>query len=124
MTPGLASALAALSLAACRGRPAPSAEHAPAAHPAAPVHELPAGRLRVDTLPYGRFGPVVVYREREHPARVVLFISGDDENARKEVGGLLEKAGFATIDLGGLKEGGKIQQFGGPLAGLNLIKLG
>jgi 8-hydroxy-5-deazaflavin:NADPH oxidoreductase len=60
----------------------------------------------------------------ESGGRRVLFVSGDDENARKEVAGLLEKAGFATIDLGGLKEGGKIQQFGGPLAGLNLIRLG
>jgi type IV secretory pathway VirJ component len=77
VTPGLASALAALSLAACRDRPPPSAERVPAEHSPTPVHELPAGRLRIDTLPYGRFGPVVVYREREHPARVVLFISGD-----------------------------------------------
>jgi 8-hydroxy-5-deazaflavin:NADPH oxidoreductase len=67
---------------------------------------------------------VLAVDPHEGGGRRVLFISGDDENARKEVGGLLEKAGFATIDLGGLKDGGKIQQFGGPLAGLNLIKLG
>ncbi len=56
--------------------------------------------------------------------RRVLFLSGDDAGAKKDVRGLLEKAGFATINLGGLVEGGKLQQFGGPLASHNLIKLG
>jgi predicted dinucleotide-binding enzyme len=54
----------------------------------------------------------------------VLFLSGDDKDAKKQLRAMLEKAGFAVIDLGGLKEGGKLQQFGGPLAGHNLIKLG
>jgi len=54
----------------------------------------------------------------------VLFMSGDDKAAKAEVGGILEKAGFATIDLGGLASGGRLQQFpGGPLPTLNLIKL-
>jgi len=54
----------------------------------------------------------------------VLFLSGDDHGAKKEVSGLLTKAGFTAIDLGGLREGGTLQQFGGRLAALNLIKLG
>jgi type IV secretory pathway VirJ component len=33
--------------------------------------------LRIDTYRFGPFGPVVVYRYREHPARVALFVSGD-----------------------------------------------
>lgn len=53
----------------------------------------------------------------------VLFISGDDAGAKKVVSGLLEKAGFAAIDLGRLRERGTLQQFGGPLSALNLIKL-
>jgi hypothetical protein len=57
--------------------------------------------------------------------RRVLFMSGDDAAAKAEVGGILQKAGFATIDLGALASGGKLQQFpGGPLPTLNLIKLG
>jgi len=57
--------------------------------------------------------------------RRVLFMSGDDAAAKKDVTGILEKAGFATIDLGGLASGGRLQQFpGGPLPTLNLIKLG
>ena len=54
----------------------------------------------------------------------VLFLSGDDKAAKKDVRGMLEKAGFAVIDLGGLRDGGKLQQFGGPLSGLNLVKIG
>jgi 8-hydroxy-5-deazaflavin:NADPH oxidoreductase len=55
----------------------------------------------------------------------VLFMSGDDEAAKKDVAAIVEKAGFATIDLGGLASGGKMQQFpGSALATLNLIKLG
>ena len=57
--------------------------------------------------------------------RRVLFVSGDDADAKGQVSAILEKAGFAAIDLGGLASGGKLQQFpGGPLATLNLIKLG
>jgi predicted dinucleotide-binding enzyme len=56
--------------------------------------------------------------------RRVLFMSGDDAAAKAEVSAILEKVGFATIDLGGLASGGKLQQFpGGPLPTLNLIKL-
>jgi predicted dinucleotide-binding enzyme len=53
----------------------------------------------------------------------VIFLSGDDAEAKSEVGGLFEDAGFFVADLGGLREGGQIQQFGGPLAGHNLIRL-
>lgn len=54
----------------------------------------------------------------------VLFMSGDDVAAKAVVSGILQKAGFATIDLGGLASGGRLQQFpGGPLPTLNLIKL-
>lgn len=56
--------------------------------------------------------------------RRVLFMSGDDSAAKSDVGNLLDKLGFATIDLGSLAIGGRLQQFpGGPLPTLNLIKL-
>lgn len=54
----------------------------------------------------------------------VLFVSGDDADAKATVTAMLEKAGFAVIDLGSLAVGGKLQQFpGGPLPTLNLIQL-
>jgi predicted dinucleotide-binding enzyme len=55
----------------------------------------------------------------------VLFMSGDDDSAKVEVKALLQKAGFAIIDLGNLPAGGQLQQVpGSPLAAINLIKLG
>jgi predicted dinucleotide-binding enzyme len=54
----------------------------------------------------------------------VLFMSGDDAQAKKTVNEILEKAGFATVDLGALASGGKLQQFpGGTVPTLNLIKM-
>jgi hypothetical protein len=53
----------------------------------------------------------------------VIFVSGDNAEAKSEVVALFEDAGFFVIDLGGLREGGQMQQFGAPLAGHNLIRL-
>lgn len=62
---------------------------------------------------------------REAGGHRVLFMSGDDAQAKSDAKEILERAGFATVDLGGLASGGKLQQFpGGPLPTLNLIKLG
>jgi predicted dinucleotide-binding enzyme len=55
----------------------------------------------------------------------VLFMSGDDAAAKADVRRVLETVGFAVIDLGDLASGGKMQQVpSGPVATLNLIKLG
>ena len=59
----------------------------------------------------------------EGGGRRVIFLSGDDAEAKSEVSALFEDAGFAAIDLGGLATGGAMQQVGGPLAGVNLIQL-
>ena len=53
----------------------------------------------------------------------VIFLSGDDAEAKVLCAALFEDAGFFVVDLGGLHDGGQMQQFGGPLAGLNLIRL-
>jgi hypothetical protein len=60
---------------------------------------------------------------RQADGQRAMFLSGDDADAKSEVRALLEDAGFFVVDLGGLREGGQVQQFGGPLAGLNLIRL-
>jgi predicted dinucleotide-binding enzyme len=52
--------------------------------------------------------------------RTVLFISGDDAQAKKPLHDLIEQAGFACVDLGPLATGGRLQQLGGPLAGIRL----
>src|SRR5207237_9181102 len=51
----------------------------------------------------------------------VIFVSGDDEESKGVVKDLIESFGFAAVDLGGLVIGGRIQQAGGPLAGLDLL---
>jgi 8-hydroxy-5-deazaflavin:NADPH oxidoreductase len=53
----------------------------------------------------------------------VIFLSGDDAAAKSDVVALFDQAGFFVIDLGGLREGGRMQQVGAPLAGQNLIRL-
>jgi predicted dinucleotide-binding enzyme len=53
----------------------------------------------------------------------VIFLSGDDADAKSEVVALFEAAGFSPIDLGGLSRGGRMQHVGGPLATINLMRL-
>jgi len=60
---------------------------------------------------------------QEAGGRRVIFVSGDDADAKADVVELFEDAGFAPVDLGGLATGGAMQQIHHPLAGLNLIQL-
>jgi 8-hydroxy-5-deazaflavin:NADPH oxidoreductase len=60
---------------------------------------------------------------QEAGGRRVIFVSGDDADAKAKVVALFEDAGFATIDLGDLATGGAMQQIHHPLAGVNLIRL-
>jgi 8-hydroxy-5-deazaflavin:NADPH oxidoreductase len=54
----------------------------------------------------------------------VLFYSGNDAAAKAEVAALIERIGFAGIDLGSLAVGGRLAQFpGGPLPNQNLVKV-
>jgi len=56
--------------------------------------------------------------------RRVLFVSGDDAPAKQEVAQLIDRLGFAAIDLGDFEMGRRLQQFpGGPLAGINMVQL-
>jgi 8-hydroxy-5-deazaflavin:NADPH oxidoreductase len=59
----------------------------------------------------------------EAGGRRVMFLSGDDADAKAEVVALFQDAGFAAVDLGDLATGGVMQQIHHPLAGLNLIRL-
>jgi 8-hydroxy-5-deazaflavin:NADPH oxidoreductase len=67
--------------------------------------------------------PVLAADPHEAGGQRVLFLSGDDQDAKAEVAALFEDAGFFTIDLGRLITGAKMQQIGAPLAGANLIRL-
>ena len=58
---------------------------------------------------------------RQGEARRVLFVSGDDVVSKQTVQRLIAELGYAPIDLGGLDEGGRMQQPGGPLAGADIL---
>jgi len=47
--------------------------------------------------------------------RYVLFIAGDDADAKQTVAGLIEQFGFTPIDTGSLAEGGPRQQPNAPI---------
>jgi predicted dinucleotide-binding enzyme len=55
--------------------------------------------------------------------RRVIFLSGDDAQAKAAVVELFDAAGFFPIDLGDLVTGGRMQQLGGPLPSHNLVRL-
>jgi predicted dinucleotide-binding enzyme len=47
--------------------------------------------------------------------RRAVFVAGDDEDAKRQVMGLIEEIGFGPVDTGGLVEGGARQQPGSPI---------
>jgi len=90
----------------------------------------PSTAVLSDSLPGARVVkafntlPAAVLEEgpAEGGGRRVLFVSGNDAEANESVRGLAEKLGFAPIILGPLAQGGLLQQFGGPLVAINLVK--
>jgi predicted dinucleotide-binding enzyme len=83
---------------------------APGARVVKALNTMPVPNLEADPIVNG--------------ARRVAFISADDYGAKKRVETLLESFGYSVIDLGNLRDGGLIQQAGGPLAGRNLLEEG
>ena len=70
------------------------------------------------TVPNLEADPVV------NGARRVAFVSADNDGAKKQVEILLKELGYSVIDLGNLRDGGLIQQAGGPLAGRDFLEVG
>ena len=70
------------------------------------------------TVPNLEADPVV------NGAKRVAFISADDDGAKNRVESLLEGFGYAVVDLGNLRNGGLIQQAGGPLVGRDFLERG
>lgn len=52
--------------------------------------------------------------------KTVLFVSGDDQNAKALVVELVNSTGLVALDLGSLADGGAMQQLGGPLSAVEL----
>jgi 8-hydroxy-5-deazaflavin:NADPH oxidoreductase len=59
-----------------------------------------------------------------HPAgRQVLFYAGDDAAAKATFRELVDSLGFAPVDIGALRDGGRLMQVGGgPLSALHALR--
>ncbi len=60
--------------------------------------------------------------DQDHGHRV-MFIAGNEDAANKTVMELAKRLGFSPILLGGIDEGGRMLNIGGPLLTHNLIEL-
>lgn len=58
---------------------------------------------------------------RFHDGKRAIFVSGDDKDAKAVVIRLVDEFGYASVDLGGLISGGRMQQAGGPIAGRDWV---
>lgn len=68
------------------------------------------------------FAAVLAQDPVQNGGHRVVFMSGNDEAANREVAALVERLGFSPVLLGRLAEGGRLQDFGAPLVGLNLLR--
>ncbi|MCZ0975287.1 NAD(P)-binding domain-containing protein [Streptomyces albulus] len=68
------------------------------------------------------YGQYIAADPRHTAGRQVLFLAGDDADAKATVTDLTASFGFAPVDLGSLREGGRLMQLGGPLSGLHVLK--
>jgi 8-hydroxy-5-deazaflavin:NADPH oxidoreductase len=60
---------------------------------------------------------------RHEAGRQVIFYAGDDTDAKATIGSILDEFVFAPVDIGPLREDGRLMQVnGGPLSGLHLLK--
>ncbi|GAA3113142.1 NADPH-dependent F420 reductase [Streptomyces echinatus] len=83
------------------------------------AEHLPGARVvkALNTL----FAPFIAADPRHAEGRQVAFYAGDDNDAKAIVAGLLGEFGFATLDLGGLREGGRLMQLDGALSAKHLL---
>ena len=85
------------------------------------VEHLPGARV---VKAFNHLEPVVFAEPDVAGGQRVVFYSGEDAAAKAEVAKLIAQLGLFGIDLGGLEVGGRLVQLpGGPLPGLNLVKV-
>ncbi len=67
------------------------------------------------------FGQFIAHDPVHAEGQQVVFFAGDDENAKLGFAGFLDTLGFAPVDLGGLREGGRLIQLDGPLNAKHML---
>jgi predicted dinucleotide-binding enzyme len=71
------------------------------------------------------YGRIIAQDPRHADGRLVVFLAGDDAEAKATVSSFVASMRFAPVDLGGLREAGRLMQVGGgALSGLHVVKLG
>jgi predicted dinucleotide-binding enzyme len=58
--------------------------------------------------------------DADYDDRLAMFIAGDDDDAKMIVAGLIDEFGFAPLDVGNLRDGGRQLQPGSPVYGESL----
>jgi 8-hydroxy-5-deazaflavin:NADPH oxidoreductase len=85
------------------------ADHAPGARVIKAFNTLYAGFIEPDP--------------RHEVGRQVVFYAGDDAEAKTTFEAVLDEFGFAPVDVGGLRDGGRLMQVdGGPLSALHVLR--
>jgi predicted dinucleotide-binding enzyme len=69
------------------------------------------------------FMNVVAKSEHRSDGPLVIFLAGDDTDAKATVSTLIDSLGLAPVDLGELRQGGRLMQAGGPLIALHVVKI-
>ena len=69
------------------------------------------------------FMNVVAKSAHRSDGRLVIFLAGDDTDAKATVSTFIDSLGLAPVDLGELRQGGRLMQAGGPLVALHLAKI-
>ena len=77
-------------------------------------NHLPGARL-VKAFNTMYFQTLATEGKESEVDRLVLFVAGDDEEAKSTVSRLIREIGFSPVDTGSLKEGGRHQQPGSPI---------
>lgn len=66
---------------------------------------------------------VVAKSAHRSDGRLVIFLAGDDTDAKATVSTFIDSLELAPVDLGDLRQGGRLMQVGGPLSGLHVVKI-
>jgi len=69
------------------------------------------------------FMNVVADSAHRSDGRLVIFLAGDDTDAKATVSTFIDSLGLAPVDLGELRQGGRLMQAGGPLIALHVVEI-
>jgi predicted dinucleotide-binding enzyme len=69
------------------------------------------------------FARVTAQNPHHTDGRLVVFLAGDDADAKATVSAFVDSLGFAPVDIGGVRDGRLMQVGGGPLSGLQVVKI-